>query len=76
MKDFLEQKLKLKPGPVVDTKGRNLGKHQGLAFYTIGQRQGIGIGGSDGPYYVVRKILATNTLVVTNNPKDKSLINP
>src|SRR6185503_2306469 len=71
---FLEQKLKLKPGPVVDTKGRSLGKHQGLAFYTIGQRQGIGIGGGDGPFYVVRKVLAANTLVVTNDPNDKALL--
>jgi tRNA-specific 2-thiouridylase len=74
LKDFLEQKLKLKPGPIVDTKGRNLGKHQGLPFYTIGQRQGIGIGGGDGPYYVARKQLVSNTLVVTSDPDDKALL--
>jgi tRNA-specific 2-thiouridylase len=73
LKDFLEQKLKVKMGPVIDTKGRKVGEHQGLAFYTIGQRQGIGVGGSDGPYYVVKKDLKTNTLVVTNDPKDKAL---
>lgn len=73
LKEFLEQKLKPNPGPVVDTQGREIGKHQGLAFYTIGQRQGIGIG-SGGPWYVVRKDLKRNRLIVTNNPKDKALL--
>jgi len=73
LKDFLQQKLKVKIGPVVDTKGKVVGEHQGLAFYTIGQRQGIGIGGATGPLYVVRKDLKTNTLVVTNNAADPAL---
>lgn len=73
LKEFLQQKLKVKVGPVIDTKGKRIGEHQGLAFYTIGQRQGIGIGGSEGPYYVVRKDLKTNTLVVTNNANDPAL---
>lgn len=49
-----------------------LGFHQGLYNYTIGQRQGIKVGGG-GPYYVVKKDLKTNTLYVTNNPDDKAL---
>ncbi len=73
LKDFLQQKLKVKIGPVVDTKGKVVGEHQGLAFYTIGQRQGIGIGGSEGPYYVVSKNLKTNTLTVTNKANDPAL---
>ncbi len=72
LKEFLEQKLKPKPGPVIDLSGKEIGEHQGLAFYTIGQRQGIGIG-RGGPWYVVRKDLKKNTLVVTNDPKDKAL---
>jgi tRNA-uridine 2-sulfurtransferase len=72
LKEFLEQKLKPKPGPVVDLLGKRIGEHQGLAYYTIGQRQGIGVG-SGGPWFVVRKDLKSNTLVVTNNPKDKAL---
>lgn len=72
LKEFLEQKLKPKPGPVIDISGKVIGEHQGLAFYTIGQRQGIGIG-RGGPWYVVRKDLKKNTLVVTNDPHDKAL---
>lgn len=72
LKDFLEQKLKAKRGPVVDMDGTVIGEHQGLAFYTIGQRQGINVG-KGGPWYVVRKDMKKNTLVVTNNPKDKAL---
>jgi tRNA-uridine 2-sulfurtransferase len=51
------------PGPVVNTQGRQLGTHQGLHRYTIGQRRGIGIPGPD-PYYVVRLEPQTNRLVV------------
>lgn len=42
----------LQPGDIVDTGGRILGRHKGVAFYTIGQRKGLGIGGGT-PYYVV-----------------------
>lgn len=72
LKDFLEQKLKAKPGPIVDMSGNTIGQHAGLAFYTIGQRQGIAVG-AGGPWYVVRKDLKSNKLVVTNNPNDQAL---
>ncbi len=85
LKDFLQQKLKPKPGPIVNLepsprpsprgRGREnavIGRHEGLHNYTIGQRQGIKVGAA-GPYYVVQKDLATNTLFVTNDPKDKRL---
>ena len=49
-------------------KFRVLGKHEGLAFYTIGQRKGIGLPG--GPYYVLDKDLKKNLLIVTKNEKD------
>jgi len=51
------------PGEIVDVYGNVLGEHQGLAFYTIGQRKGIRIAASE-PYYVVRKDLHNNRLVV------------
>ncbi len=51
------------PGPIVTRDGQVLGEHQGLAFYTIGQRKGLGIASSQ-PLYVLAKDLATNTLVV------------
>ena len=52
------------PGRIVDTFGRELGRHEGLARYTIGQRKGIGIGGAPEPYFVVAKNAAQNELVV------------
>ena len=51
------------PGPILDQKGSHLGEHQGLAFYTIGQRKGIGIA-APRPFYVLRKDTLTNTLIV------------
>jgi tRNA-uridine 2-sulfurtransferase len=44
-RDFLNRYLPTKPGPIKDDQGRKLGEHVGLAFYTLGQRKGIGIGG-------------------------------
>jgi tRNA-specific 2-thiouridylase len=72
LKDFLDQKLKPKTGKIVDQDGNTIGEHQGLHIYTIGQRQGIKVGGS-GPYYVSKKDLKKNILYVTNNPNDKAL---
>lgn len=66
--EFLSCHIKQKPGQIIDIKGKVLGKHQGLAFYTIGQRKGIGLSG--GPYWVVRKDLKNNLLIVTKKEKD------
>ena len=52
-----------KPGPILSVEGQALGLHEGLAFYTIGQRKGLGIA-SPVPLYVVEKDLSNNTLVV------------
>lgn len=73
LQDFLDQKLKPKAGSIVDQFGKTIGQHNGLYYYTIGQRQGIKVG-STGPYYVVRKDLSANTLYVTNNPDDPALL--
>jgi tRNA-specific 2-thiouridylase len=70
--EFLNQKIKPKTGKVLDTTGKVVGEHKGIAFYTVGQRQGLGIGGS-GPYYIVKKDLKTNTLVVSHDPNDVQL---
>jgi tRNA-specific 2-thiouridylase len=51
------------PGEIIDQAGAFLGRHDGLAFYTIGQRKGLGIS-SPSPLYVIEKIIPTNTLVV------------
>ena len=53
----------LQPGPIRDRAGRTLGEHRGLAFYTIGQRRGIGVTGSE-PLYVLALDLDENTLLV------------
>jgi tRNA-uridine 2-sulfurtransferase len=55
----------INPGPILDLAGMNLGEHQGLAYYTIGQRKGLGITSSQ-PYYVVEKNLNRNALIVGN----------
>jgi len=66
--DFLKTYLPAQPGPIATPEGRVLGQHQGLMYYTIGQREGLGIGGVRGsgelPWYVADKQLAANTLIV------------
>jgi tRNA-uridine 2-sulfurtransferase len=66
---FLKNNIKIKPGSIKDAEGNVLGKHEGLAFYTVGQRKGIKISGT-GPYWVIRKNAKKNELIVTNDQKD------
>ena len=73
--DFLKQYLPAQPGNIVTEHGEAIGKHQGLMYHTIGQRQGLGIGGlknyDESPWYVAQKNLDNNTLLVVqgkNNP--------
>lgn len=61
------------PDLLAMTNKEIIGQHNGLHNYTIGQRQGIQVGGSGGPYFAVKKDLKTNTLYVTNNPNDPAL---
>jgi tRNA-uridine 2-sulfurtransferase len=74
-REFLNKYLAHDPGPILDDRGRKLGEHVGLSFYTLGQRQGLGIGGvkdkrgqrgggEHAPWFVARKDLDTNTLRV------------
>jgi tRNA-specific 2-thiouridylase len=75
--DFLARYVKGEEGPLESVDGEELGVHQGLAFYTFGQRQGLGIGGradSDGaPWYVVEKDAARNTLIVAQGHEHPAL---
>ena len=67
-REFLSTYIPANPGKICDTDGVELGEHTGLMYYTLGQRQGLGIGGrqdaGDLPWYVVDKDLANNVLVV------------
>jgi len=74
-RDFLNQYIAKEPGPIKDDKGRTIGQHVGLSFYTLGQRQGLGIGGlkakgaqkgggEHAPWFVARKDMEKNTLWV------------
>ncbi len=74
-RDFLNRYIAKEPGPIKDERGRVLGRHEGLSFYTLGQRQGLGIGGvkekgaqrgggEHEPWFVARKDIEKNTLWV------------
>ncbi|MEE4383993.1 MAG: tRNA 2-thiouridine(34) synthase MnmA [Pseudomonadales bacterium] len=75
--DFLERYVARDPGPIETPDGTVLGEHRGLSFYTIGQRQGLGIGGrrdGDGdPWYVAEKDLAGNVLRVVQGADHPAL---
>lgn len=74
-REFLNRYIQKEPGPIRDDQGRVVGQHVGLSFYTLGQRQGLGIGGvktqgaqkgggEHAPWFVARKDVARNTLWV------------
>ncbi|MGW8269020.1 MAG: tRNA 2-thiouridine(34) synthase MnmA, partial [Burkholderiales bacterium] len=67
-REFLNRYLPHVPGPILTEDGRRVGEHVGLAFYTLGQRKGIGVGGRRGAsgeaWYVARKDLESNTLTI------------
>jgi tRNA-specific 2-thiouridylase len=74
-RDFLNRYIAKESGPIRDARGRIIGEHVGLSFYTLGQRQGLGIGGikakgaqkgggEHAPWFVARKDMQTNTLWV------------
>ncbi len=76
-KDFLENYLPAQPGNIVREDNTVIGKHQGLMYHTIGQRQGLGIGGMRGageaPWYVADKNLARNELLVVQGKEHPRL---
>ena len=64
--DFVGRYLSAQPGAMETPEGKVVGEHCGLAFYTIGQRQGLGIGGAKGPWFVAAKRPADNVLIVVS----------
>ena len=76
-RDFLARYLPAQPGEIISTEGKLLGRHRGLMFHTIGQRQGLGIGGiknsSGEAWYVVDKDTEKNSLIVAQGKNHPSL---
>ncbi|GIP39248.1 tRNA-specific 2-thiouridylase MnmA [Paenibacillus sp. J31TS4] len=74
-KEFLSQYLPAQPGDMRTLDGELKGRHDGLMYYTLGQRQGLGIGGSGTgePWFVADKDLSTNTLYVVQGDSDPRL---
>ena len=78
-REFLSTYLPANPGSIRTPDGIEVGQHHGLMYYTLGQRQGLGIGGrkdaADEPWYVVDKELVSNTLIVVQGDSDLLLSN-
>ncbi|HEY5549653.1 MAG TPA: tRNA 2-thiouridine(34) synthase MnmA [Candidatus Saccharimonadales bacterium] len=72
IKEFLSQYMAEKPGKIVDQSGKVVGDHEGAAFYTIGQRHGLSVGGGL-PYYVTGKDMKKNEVYVTTDLQDEKL---
>jgi len=86
-REFLNRYISKEPGPIKDPAGRNIGQHVGLSFYTLGQRQGLGIGGIKAkgaqrgggehtPWFVARKDMAKNILWVVQGHDHPWLLSP
>lgn len=74
MRKFLQQFIDIQPGDVVDTNGNVIGKHDGVIFYTEGQRHGFGSSGFHTPLYIVDKDIKNNRLVVAGRGESERLI--
>ncbi|HEY9545538.1 MAG TPA: tRNA 2-thiouridine(34) synthase MnmA, partial [Solimonas sp.] len=77
-REFLSTYLKPDPGEIVDDRGRVIGQHQGLMYYTLGQRRGLGIGGvrdaRDAPWFVIAKDAARNRLIAAQDSEHALLM--
>ena len=63
-RDFIKDRLRdIAPGKIIDTEGRNLGEHRGIAFYTVGQRKGLGIAAGR-PLYIIQIDAEKNSILV------------
>ncbi len=76
--EFLQRFLPAQPGKIVTPEGEIIGDHQGLMYYTLGQRQGLGIGGlktaSEAPWFVVDKDLENNQLIAAQGHNHERLL--
>jgi tRNA-specific 2-thiouridylase len=72
-KNFLSQYIQLKPGKFENLKGEVVGEHSGAAYYTMGQRKGLGLGGPGEPWFVVGKDIDRNVVIVERGEKHPAL---
>ncbi len=75
-RSFLKRYLPAQPGPMRTLAGEDKGRHEGAMYYTIGQRQGLGIGGAGEAWYVVDKDIEKNILYVEQGEHHPALYNP
>ncbi len=73
-REFLGRYLTGEPGPMRTPEGKLVGQHQGLMFHTIGQRQGLGIGGAGEAWYVAGKDMTNNVLIVVQGHDHPALL--
>ncbi len=71
--DFLKSYLPSDPGKILTLDGKIIGQHQGAYYYTIGQRQGLGIGGAGEPWYVVSKNVEENVIYAVQGKQHPAL---
>ena len=69
VREYLRTRINTNKGEIITVEGKVVGEHEGLAFYTIGQRKGIKIAAKI-PYYVIRKDIKNNNLIVSQNSED------
>ena len=73
IREFLDRYVEsVEPGVIIDQDGKEIGQHEGAIYYTIGQRQGLGVGGGL-PYYVTHKDMDQNIVYVTTDVDDEKL---
>jgi len=72
-RQFLQRYIPIEKGPIETIEGKEIGTHDGIFYYTIGQRRGIGIGGEGAAYFVVDKNLKRNALVVAQGANHPAL---
>ncbi len=73
-REFLSRYLPKQPGAIEDENGKVVGQHEGLMYYTLGQRQGLGIGGPGEPWFVAGKDMTRNVLIVVQGHEHPLLL--